>query len=117
MGTENNRQNSNDFSNKELKSILMTISVCLFHAIGKGPYSIRPIFFLNHLNDIPYGTYLLDTNIITCLCQSMNLFLFLLFNQEFRNRFKIMFLKKKINPTSGGLALNITDGAQTVQNE
>ena len=79
----------------------MTIFVCVFHAIGKGPHSIRPIFYLTDLEDIPYNTFLLNTNIITWLCQSMNLFLFLLFNQEFRNRFEIIFIRKKLS-TSGG---------------
>ena len=115
MATEKRQQNLTDFSTRELKSILMTIFVCLFHAIGKGPHSIRPIFYLNHLDDIPYNTYLLNTNIITWLCQSINFFLFLFLNEEFRNRFEIIFLKKKINSSAGTLALNLA-APQTVQN-
>ena len=117
MVTEDRRRNLNDFSKRELNSILMTILVGFFHAIGKGSHSIRPIFYLNHLDDISYNTYLLNTNIITWLCQSMNLVLFLLFNQEFRQKFQIIFLRKNtnINPSANALALNIAT-AQTAQN-
>ena len=93
----------------------MTIFVCVFHAIGKGPHSIRPIFYLTDLEDIPYNTFLLNTNIITWLCQSMNLFLFLLFNQEFRKKFQILFLRKKINPSANVLALNIATSSHNLQ--
>lgn len=94
MVKTNKKYENFEISKKELKSIMITILICFFHAIGKGPSSLTPIFYLTDLDEVTYNTFLLNTNMITWLCQSMTIFVYILFNQEFRNRFKILFLNK-----------------------
>jgi hypothetical protein len=79
---------------------MTTILICFFHAIGKVPNSLAPVLYLTNMDELTYGTYLFSTNIITWLCQSMNLILYILFNQEFRKKFQILILKSKNNQVS-----------------
>ena len=86
-------------SRKELKSIAIAILVCFFHAIGKGPHSIIPIFsIISNLDPVTLNTYILSANIIAWTNQCLNILIYMLFNKEFRNRFNMIFLRKKISP-------------------
>ena len=88
-------------SRKELRSITISIMVCFFHAIGKIPHSIIPIFsIISNLDSVTLNTYILSANIIAWTNQCLNILIYMLFNKEFRNRFNIIFLRHKISSLS-----------------
>lgn len=57
----NHSDNEHHLSNRELRTILMSICISLFYVIGKGPGSLKPIFFIYEAENKPYNSFLLIT--------------------------------------------------------
>ena len=82
-------------SKREIKAIILVLILSIVFLIGNGPTSFTPILIYLGVDKNFYDIYLLITNFLTWLTHGSNFFIYISFNQEFRETFlKIIQLKK-----------------------
>ena len=85
---------------KANKATLMIIIVCLTYLIGNTLDSIAPLMIIYGIDlNIKYSTYLMISNVLFFLSHGVSLFIYYVFNKEYRSLFQQTFYLKASKET------------------